>query len=53
MMSMDSVVRQLRASGLSISEADQERLSPLGYSHITLGRHYYFNLTDPVKTALR
>jgi len=46
---MDATVKQLRANGLPISEADFGRLLPLGHSHITLEGHDYFNLADPVR----
>jgi hypothetical protein len=38
----------LKQQGLEVKEADEARLSPLGYKHVNMLGHYSFTLTEQV-----
>ncbi len=46
---MDAALAYLESIGLPVSEADQERLSPLGFAHINFHGRFSFDLPEPVR----
>ena len=46
---MDAALAHLAQTGSAVSEADQERLSPLGFAHINFHGRFSFDLPEVVQ----